>query len=335
MRRFSILIIAFCMVMMCNLVVYAHPGRTDANGGHWDNSTGEYHYHHGYSAHDHYDMDGDGAADCPYNFADKTDYNSSSSTHRSNASNSNSYYDNNPPETVTVYKDREVIKEVPFTPPWIKWTLAITLIWTICLSVSGKWKKQEISELEEKVRNQAEEAKQQKEANAAALLKKDDDHRSQIAYFRKHDADQFNKLIGEKNNLIMSLQSENDRLQCELHSVITAIPVGEAYYPEPSNPELTLHRIEIPKDVYFIEGNIPVKGVVTSYDPFGDFTVFTLKNSAIYHTNKYCSGTFNMEPVHLFDVMGRKRPCLRCGKNHGTAPPQWYTELIALRKYCK
>lgn len=31
----------------------AHPGRTDANGGHWNNSTGEYHYHHGYPAHQH------------------------------------------------------------------------------------------------------------------------------------------------------------------------------------------------------------------------------------------------------------------------------------------
>lgn len=31
----------------------AHPGRTDANGGHHVTATGEYHYHHGYPAHQH------------------------------------------------------------------------------------------------------------------------------------------------------------------------------------------------------------------------------------------------------------------------------------------
>jgi hypothetical protein len=58
------------------LVAYAHPGRTDGSGGHYNRSTGEYHYHHGYSAHDHYDMDKDGDVDCPYDFNDKTDHRS-------------------------------------------------------------------------------------------------------------------------------------------------------------------------------------------------------------------------------------------------------------------
>ena len=31
----------------------ASPGGTDANGGHYDHSTGLYHYHHGYAAHQH------------------------------------------------------------------------------------------------------------------------------------------------------------------------------------------------------------------------------------------------------------------------------------------
>lgn len=60
--------------------VFAHPGRTDSAGGHYDRSTGEYHYHHGYSAHQHYDMDGDGIPDCPYNFKDTTNHSSGSSS---------------------------------------------------------------------------------------------------------------------------------------------------------------------------------------------------------------------------------------------------------------
>ena len=71
-------------VIAClSLQVFAHSGGTDSSGGHTDRSTGEYHYHHGYSAHDHKDMDGDGILDCPYDFKDKTN-NSNSSDNRNN-----------------------------------------------------------------------------------------------------------------------------------------------------------------------------------------------------------------------------------------------------------
>ena len=43
------------------VAVFAHPGKTDSDGGHFDRSTGEYHYHHGYPAHQHEN------GTCPYN----------------------------------------------------------------------------------------------------------------------------------------------------------------------------------------------------------------------------------------------------------------------------
>lgn len=73
------ILLAVSTISVCAFLVisvYAHSGRTDGNGGHTDNSTGEYHYHHGHPAHDHYDMDGDGDLDCPYDFKDKTDHSS-------------------------------------------------------------------------------------------------------------------------------------------------------------------------------------------------------------------------------------------------------------------
>lgn len=63
--------------------VYAHPGRTDADGGHYDRSTGEYHYHHGYPAHQHPD------GICPYDFDDRTGQSSGSSGGSSNSKTSN------------------------------------------------------------------------------------------------------------------------------------------------------------------------------------------------------------------------------------------------------
>ena len=65
-----LLVLALCLCL--SVVVSAHPGGTDSNGGHTDHETGEYHYHHGYPAHQHRDMDGDGVLDCPYLFDDKT-----------------------------------------------------------------------------------------------------------------------------------------------------------------------------------------------------------------------------------------------------------------------
>lgn len=64
-------IIAFllCLVLVClPASSLAHSGRTDANGGHYDSSTGEYHYHHGYSAHQHPN------GVCPYSYSYNTNY---------------------------------------------------------------------------------------------------------------------------------------------------------------------------------------------------------------------------------------------------------------------
>lgn len=66
----------FILINLISLTVLAvaHPGSTDGSGGHFDRFTGEYHYHHGYSAHQHEN------GECPYNFNDRTGYNSGSST---------------------------------------------------------------------------------------------------------------------------------------------------------------------------------------------------------------------------------------------------------------
>jgi hypothetical protein len=72
MRIFTLCFILFFTIS------YAHPGKTDNNGGHYDKSIGEYHYHHGYPAHT---MCG---INCPYNNIDATNHNSSVSSTTSN-----------------------------------------------------------------------------------------------------------------------------------------------------------------------------------------------------------------------------------------------------------
>lgn len=83
MRKVTALMLA-CL-LLCT-VAFAHGGSTDSKGGHTDRSTGEYHYHHGYPAHDHEN------GVCPYDFDDKTGQNSGTSGGSGGVSSSKLYY---------------------------------------------------------------------------------------------------------------------------------------------------------------------------------------------------------------------------------------------------
>ncbi len=48
------------LIIICSHTAVAHSGGTDGAGGHYNRSTGEYHYHHGMSAHQHPN------GECPY-----------------------------------------------------------------------------------------------------------------------------------------------------------------------------------------------------------------------------------------------------------------------------
>lgn len=63
-----LLIVFSCIASLS--VAFAHSGSLDSKGGHYNHSTGEYHYHHGYSAHEHTN------GVCPFNFDDRTGWNS-------------------------------------------------------------------------------------------------------------------------------------------------------------------------------------------------------------------------------------------------------------------
>ena len=66
--RYLALLVCFVLLILPFNLAFAHGGRTDSNGGHYNRSTGEYHYHHGYPAHDH------PGGVCPYDYDDQTDH---------------------------------------------------------------------------------------------------------------------------------------------------------------------------------------------------------------------------------------------------------------------
>lgn len=73
-KLFTMSIVLGMVIFLIATVAYSHPGKTDEYGGHYDNETGEYHYHHGYPAHEHID------GKCQYDFEDKTNYSSGASS---------------------------------------------------------------------------------------------------------------------------------------------------------------------------------------------------------------------------------------------------------------
>lgn len=79
MKRLLILVVCLSILLS---PASAHSGRTDSKGGHYDRSTGEYHYHHGHPAHQHSN------GECPYNFDDQTGHKSGSSSNESSQSKS-------------------------------------------------------------------------------------------------------------------------------------------------------------------------------------------------------------------------------------------------------
>lgn len=52
-RQLRKLLIIPLLILIFAIPVQAHSGRTDSKGGHHVTATGEYHYHHGYPAHQH------------------------------------------------------------------------------------------------------------------------------------------------------------------------------------------------------------------------------------------------------------------------------------------
>ncbi|MED9905239.1 MAG: YHYH domain-containing protein [Lachnospiraceae bacterium] len=86
--KIAVFVFFILLFSICN-VVYAHPGMTDSSGGHYDRSTGEYHYHHGEPAHQHTN------GECPYDFKDTTGQNSGSSSSGSKETSNITHSENN------------------------------------------------------------------------------------------------------------------------------------------------------------------------------------------------------------------------------------------------
>lgn len=295
-RKCVLFIIWVCM-LMC-LSVSAHPGKTDENGGHIDHDTGEYHYHHGYPEHDHYDMDGDGDIDCPYDFDDKTGFNSGSSTNNKNSSKSSAQHTTQSNSTNSKNsKNTTVIKEVKEVPSWVYWTFAGLAYLIIHLFFSNLSKKTDLRDMESRHKNEIASIKKACKSEIEARLAAID----QLDVINK-------KILKAETDLSkarMLVKKENEAL---------------------SNVKLIAHRMkDAPLEIAFAKNGLPIYWKSTITKPYGDYTVFVNKDKTIYHTDRLCA-SYTASENHIFNVIGTARPCKRCAEgffDFDTAP-DWF-----------
>lgn len=256
--------------------VLAHPGRTDANGGHWDNSTGEYHYHHGYSAHQHYDMDGDGIPDCPYSFKDATNHSSGSSGSKSTTSTTAPSYisttspTTSPPRTTTAPQTATSEKKGK-TSGMIGWIVSLALV--IALYGCSKSHQRESDIEQDRMRKKDKEIqslKQSLEAKDKALADLDEEMNQKLAALveenasreealraeRSKDADSYEEELLDKDRTctalrmqIQTVQKDLTAAQEKLNAIYAVSEPSEGQTPEEHAVALALKVSELEDNI--------------------------------------------------------------------------------------
>lgn len=297
-----------------SFTVSAHAGRTDASGGHVDSSTGEYHYHHGYPAHAHFDIDGDGVIDCPYRFEDATAHGSSGGSANSGASAKSDRYQSAYADGYKKgYEDglsesqKESDKQLRATEETCQQEVARVRKRTFFLSVCGCIAVMlpimcAVMHNREKFYEWQVNAERKKAEDRIATLSAE--HASAIADLDAVHTSQINDL---------KLQIAN--IKC--FTLLDKIAAGQV----PS--------IQFPDDVYLRQSFTPIKGRPTKQRPYGDYTVYVNALGTRYHCSASCR--YSGKPMHFFDLPSTAKPCSLCvpASMYPQPLPDW---LLAVHK---
>lgn len=345
MRRFILFLI---LLVLCVTPASAHPGRTDSQGGHYDRSTGQYHWHHGMSAHQHYDMDGDGILDCPYTFKGTTAATTSPDIYTTTITTA--------PATFSTWATTAWTSPSTSTPdtaakeggndPMIGWIVSAALV--IALYGSSKSHEKESNLDLERIRKQNQEIsalKKELEAKSQQLTDLDEETQRKLAELFESSKDRETQLLTEKQQL----QSVYDSVSQKLESILTAADPEEGQSPQQHAVALVakisaledtvseknekiqelcyeldkhIRREAAPSEVFFASDGLPIlcKSLAKKY---GDYTAYLNRKSEIYHLDPSCAPA-GSPVVHLFNVPRNYRACSRCALGISRSIPDWY-----------
>lgn len=307
MRRFFVMLL--CLLLFCSVCipVSAHKGKTDGSGGHKDRSTGDYHYHHGYPAHDHYDMDGDGKIDCPYDFDDQTNHQIGNSSYRESSDHSTFFTEKtiptNPPTETAAIAESELTKkeEAKIVPVWCFLPLIAIILFQW---VSIRQKKDDINYWRSKNQKDKEIITNEYEAK---LKQQKHEHDVHIAASGSLESIR-SRIVSAKN------EYENVRLQLSKEQKLLI----------DARAERRCLKIA-PLDISFSEDGMPIYWKHNYEKPYGDYTVYMSPKSQVYHTKQFCT-SYHPKTEHIFNVIDLARPCKKCAEGYFdfTTVPDWY-----------
>lgn len=304
------MLICIASLSALTITASAHSGRTDSKGGHWNRSTGEYHYHHGYSAHQHKDMDGDGKLDCPYEFDDNTKY-SSSSQHKidlivptfpefEEPTYPEIYLKSSKTSTANekTNKDSKDNSDSMFLISVCEFFFIISLV-VFCISQNDK-------------------------------IQKMDRHHNYVKEQMERDFEKKSEKILQGMNSLSVLEERITSSQKRLDDISAKIAKEEqnlsAIVEEKENTRLNISRMRsAPLDISFAKDGYPIWWDMSNEKKYGDYTVFYNSKAKVFHTDYSCAPFFATE-THLFKVLPEGRPCKKCAKKfEGYTIPYWFS----------
>lgn len=329
MRRILSLFFSVLVALSIPVLAFAHPGRTDASGGHTDHSSGEYHYHHGYPAHQHSDTDGDGIPDCPYLESSSTASSAPAATlptvplqsiisaslppTTSKSSASIALPASSVSTSVSLAKAGTSGSDSGniFTYSLLI-VFALLLTFSYVAHISNKHER-ETAELERKIRNQSNEILQlrKKLEYTEATLHSTESKLHSVVLSEA-------KAVEDKKHLESNF--------AELTSKF--VNIGALIGDETARKAEAMSTRRLPVGIVF-ENGVPVKGVRTEEKPYGDYTVYVSRNSKKYHKSIGCSNSWK-STMHLYSLPGNYAPCCIC---HPLPLPseedrQWYRDIV-------
>lgn len=308
-KAFVLLLLVFLLIPS---LTFAHAGKTDEFGGHYDYDTGEYHYHHGYPAHQHTD------GICPYDFDDKTNHDSSSGSSSSSSGNRSEYFTETTTERITGTKsttnpsNTEKKKEKKPMTAFTKFAIFYIVVSLITLVVIIYMFKDEHNTDLNRIK---------------ALDKQINSLKNEI----EEKDNTIKEVVDKANANIRKLAKENHMVQSELKETDEII--------EEILTNNSLHQIcKVPPDtqIYMHDGSYEIyqKG----YDAiYGKYTGYISDNGSKYHFRKACSNANT--PICVFDkkMIGNRTPCQKCFNplvNYKLlTEPTWFTSYCKIKNY--
>lgn len=284
----STLLVLILMAVLC-MPASAHPGGTDSNGGHFDRSTGKYHYHHGYPAHDHYDTDGDGEIDCPYDFIDKSNRGGSGG----NSSSGSGSYDYNYYRGYHAGNQHgyEEGYEAGYAAGYEKGL------------ADGK------AEAEKEFDAKLEQDRKSTTFGSVLLC-------ALIGipiglYLNSVSLGKQRKAL--RDSYLADMRNYKESVAAQYNIAVIEAVTGK-----------DTASIGIPSDVELQLTCTPTIGNTSPVRPFGDYTVYITKDGSRYHSRYRCSGA--VIPKHCFELPSTYMPCKTCASTRPPIP-EWYRKL--------